>query len=156
VSSADLEVHFPNLRGTEYRVTSPKDKSYNCVAWAAGVEDKYWDPSYHWPIRIRHNTVDGWVSLFRSLGYEVCEDTSLERGFEKVVIYSNGEWPTHVARQRQTGSWTSKCGDDEDIEHALEGLEGSDYGRVRVAMKRSVASGVDHEQCDSTKRSQAP
>jgi hypothetical protein len=30
---------FPGLLGTAYRVTSPPDPDYNCIAWAAGVTD---------------------------------------------------------------------------------------------------------------------
>jgi hypothetical protein len=31
-----IERIFPALRGTAYQVTSPPDKKYNCIAWAAG------------------------------------------------------------------------------------------------------------------------
>jgi hypothetical protein len=44
-----------------------------------------------------------------------------------------------MARQLNTGLWTSKCGDLEDIQHNLEDLEGGDrygYGKVSHFMKR--------------------
>jgi hypothetical protein len=30
-----LEIVLPGLAGTDYRVTSPIDDGYNCIAWAA-------------------------------------------------------------------------------------------------------------------------
>jgi hypothetical protein len=39
-----LEDVFPGLQGTAYRVTSPADRGYNCIAWAAGVTDDWWWP----------------------------------------------------------------------------------------------------------------
>src|SRR5207244_363796 len=40
----DLEALFPGLRGTSYRITSPPDSAYNCVAWAAGDQASWWWP----------------------------------------------------------------------------------------------------------------
>jgi len=31
-----LEQLFPGLQITPYLVTSPRDRKYNCIAWAAG------------------------------------------------------------------------------------------------------------------------
>jgi hypothetical protein len=70
------------------------------------------------------------------MGYEVCDNPELEPGSEKVAIYTKDGEPTHMALQRPSGQWTSKCGDWEDIVHTLEGLEGSDYGSVATIMKR--------------------
>ena len=143
----DLEGRFPRLRDEGYQITSPEDITYNCVAWAAGCDTRWWEPTPdgYWPVATRLQTVDCYVSAFRSLGYEICEGAAAETGFEKIAIYANGEYPTHAARQLPDGQWMSKCGDLEDIEHALEGLEDSDYGKVRVVMKRRVASRADHE-----------
>jgi hypothetical protein len=44
---------FPNL--IDYIVTSPKDATYNCIAFAAGDTTRKWDPGmlpdpgYYWP-----------------------------------------------------------------------------------------------------------
>ena len=79
-----------------------------------------------------------YVAAFDTLGYEPCDDGSLEEGFEKVAIYeSPSGYVMHVARQLHTGRWTSKLGQLEDIEHAgPDELEGREYGRVVQYMRR--------------------
>jgi hypothetical protein len=143
-----LERHFPRLRGTPYSVTSCQDTRYNCVAWAAGDSRRAWWPrvgkgavpgrSYHWPRPPEGETLDEFLTVFRSLGYETCVSRELEQGFCKVAIYVAHGNPSHVARQLPTGEWTSKLGDYEDITHVLQGLEDSDYGRVAVIMRRRL------------------
>src|SRR5437899_2905929 len=39
-----LEEVFPGLRGQSYRITSPADHRYNCIAFAAGDDHKSWWP----------------------------------------------------------------------------------------------------------------
>jgi len=72
----------------------------------------------------------------------MCDDDSLEQGFEKVAIYVDEEddMPSHMARQLESGWWTSKCGNLQDITHqtlsALEGGQDYGYGKVTCIMKR--------------------
>ena len=146
MESAILELCFPNLRNVGYRVESPRTGRYNCVAWAAGDSDRPWWPIYrrpfYWPEEPRVESLPAFIRVFQGLGYEVCDNSNLEIGFDKVAIYvDKDESPTHVARQLPSGEWTSKCGDWEDIVHnTLEGLEGSypAYGRVACLMKRPI------------------
>ena len=136
MSGADLERHFPNLRQLGYRITSPESIDYNCIAWAAETTDHWWWPGAYWPGDPRDHSLDGFISVFRSLGYEICESREHEPGFDKVAIYVSDRGPMHMARQLPSGEWTSKCGDYEDIVHPLESLEDSIYGRAAVIMKR--------------------
>ena len=80
------------------------------------------------------------LELFRSYGYELCENGILESGFEKIVIYARDNKPRHAARQLPTGLWTSKLGRYQDIEHAtpeeLEGDSNGEYGRIVAFMRR--------------------
>lgn len=97
-----------------------------------------WDPnSYYWPRGVpREVTMEAFIQAFRTRGYEVCENSNLEPGFQKIAIYADkaGD-PTHAARQLENGVWTSKMGDYEDIEHKnLECLR--DYGIVVKYMRR--------------------
>jgi hypothetical protein len=124
-------------------VTSPGTPVYNCVAWAAGDDTRWWWPDeardYYWPSGApREATVEAFVAAFALLDYELCEtgDAAFDPDYEKVAIYVNDDKPTHAARQVRTGEWTSKCGRLEDITHTLEGLEGSCYGAPAVVMRR--------------------
>ncbi len=67
-------------------------------------------------------TLSAYIQAYQTLGYEPCDSTDLEDGYEKIVLYINEEGiPTHAAKQLSTGKWSSKLGDLEDIEHELEG-----------------------------------
>lgn len=65
-----------------FRENSPPTKVYNCVAFAYGREDKWFDPwpkdkpvtikgvVPFWPDGIPHEmTLDSFISLFKSIGY---------------------------------------------------------------------------------------
>jgi hypothetical protein len=63
----------------------------------------------------------------------------LELGFEKVALYGLAESYTHAARQLPDGRWTSKLGNEEDIEHdSPEAVAGGLYGELVLFMKRRV------------------
>jgi hypothetical protein len=83
-------------------------------------------------------TVDGFCDAFGTLGYTRTSGAEFDPALEKVAIYVDavGE-PCHMARQLSSGSWTSKLGNLEDIEHAdLAALEGALYGTVAVILAR--------------------
>ena len=118
-----LEAGFPGLKRTKHDVTSEASVEYNCIAWAAGDTGKAWWPSnyqpypsrqYYWPRELpRICTLENFIAAFRLLGYSVCKSFKREIRFEKVAIYVNGLGkPTHMARQLETGKWTSKLGDE--------------------------------------------
>jgi len=77
-------------------------------------------------------------AVFRYLGYERCEDGSLQSGLEKIAIYGDEiGMALHAARQTDEGRWTSKMGDLADIEHdAPEDVQSRLYGTVRRFMSR--------------------
>ncbi|MEL7357896.1 MAG: hypothetical protein AAFN40_15160 [Cyanobacteria bacterium J06560_6] len=137
---SDLRDEFPNLYSTEHQLTSPRDDDYNCIAWAAEENDRWWSPQddYYWPEGILAEwTVEAVIQAFVSLGYELCESADYEPNFQKIAIYKGTDGdPTHAARQLPNGKWTSKLGDWEDIEHTLPGIEGEKYGKVCQIMKR--------------------
>ena len=68
--------------------------------------------------------------------FEPCLDGSREEGFEKIAIYALGAEVRHAARQEEDGTWRSKLGEDEDIEHTLDGLAGPLYGKVVAFLRR--------------------
>ena len=146
-----LELVFPALRGTAYEVTSPRERNYNCIAWAVGDTTQWWWPSetasqrrIHWPPGVpREETLEAFRQAFASLGYVLCNDDRFEEGYEKVALFALQDVPKHAARQLPNGRWTSKLGESEDIEHALHDLTGMVYGSVVLVMKRPLtASGT--------------
>jgi hypothetical protein len=74
-------------------------------------------------------SVATFTEMFRLYGFEPCDDSSQEHGFEKIALFTRDKLVKHAARQLQTGRWTSKLGDGFDIAHStLEDLEGKKYG----------------------------
>ncbi len=139
-----LDDVFPRLRNAGYRTTSPSDIQYNCIAWAAGDQDRWWWPDqndqYYWPPTVlREETIDAFVEAYETLGFIRSNNDALEPGFEKVALYALEGKPKHAARQLNNGVWTSKLGGSVDIEHTLEGLVGPLYGVVVQLLKRSIA-----------------
>ena len=130
-----IDEEFP---GIDYKITSEQDNTYNCIAWAAGYNDDWWShlEDYFW-IGERDAGIQSLVAVFVALGYTVCDSDAPEVGYEKVALYAkNGNWE-HAAWQLESGSWTSKLGVDEDIEHAAPNdLCGDLYGEVHCIMRR--------------------
>ncbi|HYK87625.1 MAG TPA: hypothetical protein VE398_02575 [Acidobacteriota bacterium] len=138
-----LEDVFPNLRTSGYTITSPRDPTYNCIAWAANEMDRWWwpNPSYYWPNGVpRSETLEAFTQAYATLGFTPCEDATLEFEYEKIVIYVNSAGiPTHAARQLPNGRWTSKLGKFEDIEHTdTSGLDSPVYGSVAIVLRRHL------------------
>jgi len=143
-----LERTFPRLVQDGYAVTSPRTPRYNCVAWAAGDDSQWWEPSgdneHFLPSHLaREYTFQYYLEAFRALGYESCADGQLEPGHEKIAIHADAHNNlTHEARQLATGQWTSKLGQWEDIQHnTLAALEGGGhaYGTATRFMKRLLS-----------------
>ena len=138
----NLSEIFPRLDESNHQVTSPRTIKYNCVAWAAGQTDRWWQPGCFWPIESARDDhgIGNLVMAFKSFGFEECEDGSLDPSVEKLALYGSSLMYTHVARQLPDGQWTSKLGQLEDIVHATaEVIAGGDYGEVVQYMRRARA-----------------
>ena len=86
----------------------------------------------------REWTINGLIATFGTLGYEKCDNSDLEQGFEKIAVYATMSGKlTHAAWQRKDGQWSSKLGDDIDITHStLNGISGTEYGTAMIFVKR--------------------
>jgi hypothetical protein len=126
------------LEHSTFELTSPPTEEYNCIAWAAGDTERWWWPqSGFWPVGVAtQETLDAFAAAYGSLGYEVCQGGELEAGYEKIAIYELNGIPTHAARQLADGSWTSKLGALEDVQHPQDGLKVEDYGPPVLHLKR--------------------
>lgn len=138
-----LRLVFPKLNDQNHSISSPASDSYNCVAWAYEVSDKKMWPGaqgYYWPPDVAgDDELQTLMQLYIDEGYELCDNGKREDGFKKIAIYVNQEGAQHVARQLESGRWTSKLGDLEDIEHdTLEILEGRDYGKATVFLRKRI------------------
>ena len=73
------------------------------------------------------------------LGYEQCDDSDPEDGYQKVALYEvQGEFQ-HVAAQMTNGRWRSKMGKGPVIEHYNpESLSGGTYGNPTTYMRRAL------------------
>jgi hypothetical protein len=138
--------YFPELKGGKgYKDTSEATIEYNCLAWALGINWASYSESprcagYIWfPGVERVWDAKNIRKIFENHGYTVCDNRDLEPGYEKVVFYEdeNGV-PQHFARQLESGKWTSKLGELNDIEHdKLESIICSNYGQPKTTLRRA-------------------
>jgi hypothetical protein len=151
-----LQQGIPRLVAATWRVKSPFDSDYQCIAWAACRTDRVWwpwdHPGFYWPPGfpkfqpLTPVPVASFVEMFeKRFGYRACQSIAFEFGFQKVAIYANVLGVTHMARQHFWGrGWLSKLGQAEDIVHLkLTDVEGdispiaNQYGEVAQILKRS-------------------
>ena len=116
-----IEKLFPALAEAGYSKSSEQNPCYNCFAFAVHDTGQYWQKlsvnGYYWPLE-RDDRLEDWVRASGLNNFEPTDNWDLEDGFEKVCIYVNAAGsPEHVARQLESGKWTSKIGKLEDIEH---------------------------------------
>ena len=140
-----LQNDFPDLNPQNHNPTSPVTPDYNCIAWAAEEDDRWWWPlpegMGYWPPNVtRAETIEAFVSAFSTIGFVPCLTPANEPNVQKLVIYTLNNVPTHMARQLPDGTWTSKLGSDIDINHfTLEALHGPAYGEATQFLSRQLA-----------------
>ncbi len=132
---SQVEVGFPKLRLTTWEISSEPDTQYNCIAWAAGDDSRFWWPAqrYFWPLGVKRElSITAFDELFRSLGFKECPDPGDgTESVQRLALFARGTEPTHAARQLINGRWTSKLGKFVDIvHHRVQDLEGHAYGLV--------------------------
>jgi hypothetical protein len=139
-----VTIHYsvlPGLHASVHRKTSDPAADENCIAHTLGARGEWWEPiiGRFWPLGppFYNHRVESLVHLYERNGFDVCDSADLESGFDKVAIYGNDGEYTHAARQLPDGTWTSKLGPEDDINHAtLDALAGGEYGHVIKIMRR--------------------
>jgi hypothetical protein len=107
---------FPNLTPTNHRVIGSATDEYNCIAWACGNPQRWWQPGplFHWPVPCdptAYWTLANLCAALATVGFVASDDGELEPGFEKIAVYAHSEAEyTHAARQLPSGKWSSKLG----------------------------------------------
>jgi hypothetical protein len=152
---------YPDIEKVGYKKTSSHTLGYNCIAWAAGDDGRWWEPQTGysrggvWPDGCPHeDTLDGWMAALGAVKFVQCADGTAEKGYHKVAIFGQSPSdPEHVAWQNQDGVWCSKLGEWEDVEHKrLEGARNRDQSKVLAYMKRPAALRKDPELLKVAKR----
>lgn len=147
------EENFPRLTPDLYEVVDDETDVYNCIAYAAGDTTRWWWPDpfgvYYWPLSKREQTVECFIEMFESLDYSKCRCSLKRRSLVKIALYYDpvgcaslritAGSPTHAAIQQNNGTWRSKLGDWELIEHrTLKSLNGTDPTGVRISYGEPV------------------
>ena len=124
---------FPKLANVAAKKTSEADTRYNCIAWVFGDNRRWWWPSTraYWPMDTAGKTViEAFEEWFDRDGWEPITSLEFEAGFTKIALFAKDGHPTHAARQLKNGLWTSKLGQNIDIVHKHDELDGPKYGAV--------------------------
>ena len=137
---------FPNLVAEGFEIKSDPTIDYNCIAWAADDNERWWEPGVldgYWPAAAPQEfTFAGLIAGFATIGYEECPSADYEEGYDKVAFYGTADDnATHAAKQVGPNLWSSKCGITEDITHTLTGLVSDRYGRAMRFVRRRKTQG---------------
>lgn len=150
--------HFSALRSDKsFEVHSPQDCGYNCIAWAMGFDDRWVDyilnsPKKWWPKGVDNDyRPESLVKAFEAVGFEMCNDDTVEEGYDKVALYKASpfydplsrkivkEGWSHAARVLTSGQYHSKVGESFDIYHRSgDVFDGTSYGNIFQFMRRPV------------------
>lgn len=134
---------FPNIRKSA-KVTSPETETYNCIAYAAGDQSRWWWPDpvglFYWPPNvIRLPTLPVFQSAFEAIGFELCANDDFTENYDKIAIYHHKNVPTHAAKLIAPNIWSSKLGKWYDISHSKHCLNHDHpdgYGEIAFFMMR--------------------
>lgn len=151
VKHRSLLRYCPRLRRGLYRVTSPAATQYNCFAWAVGESHRRWDPTRrrttrnYWPLETQSTQLSDAVAAFEAVDFRRTDRAQPTATHQVIALYASDGHVTHAARLLENGHWTSKLGDDIDIEHqTLDALAGGLYGEPAITLERPARPpGVD-------------
>lgn len=115
--------YFPNLDVSQAVVTDGMSTVYNCISWTVGITKRWL-----WP----GSSLANFDTLYRGFGFVRPNNGPIAAWGLSTSNMTHGSisGPGHGPR------WESKCGGDLRIQHGLNELAGSSYGRV-VAFYRS-------------------
>jgi len=115
---------FPSLDVNRAVVTGDTSSVYNCISWTVGYTDRWL-----WP----GSSISGFDSVYKGFGFVRASDGPIASWGHSTSNMTHGciSGPGHGPR------WESKCGGDLRIQHGLNELVGSSYGRVVAFYRRS-------------------
>ncbi len=115
---------FPNLDVDKVIVTGEISIAYNCIAWTVGITNRW-----IWP----GNSLTDFDTFYQGFGFVQSGDGSI------AVLGLSTSQMTHgsVSGSGHGPRWESKCGYDLRIQHGLNELVSSSYGRVLAFYRKS-------------------
>jgi hypothetical protein len=133
---------FPNC--TTAIETSQATPKHNCIAYAFGDTTRWWWPKrpFYWPTAAPSEvTVHAFEQLLAHKGYRESATEQPEDGKHKIALFVTADGrPTHMASQLKTGRWSSKIGQNVDVEHDLADLFGPQYGGLHKVYERVLSA----------------
>ncbi|MBK6533519.1 MAG: hypothetical protein IPF99_29195 [Deltaproteobacteria bacterium] len=136
----------PRLSPATCEAHSDPTEDYNCLAFAANDQGRWWEPyvvpptipGVYWPTAVEpDNTVSAWSAALATVGFAPCADDSCDPALVKVALFAIGETATHAARQLLDGRWVSKLGDEADVIHTrASDVGGGGYGEPVCLLAR--------------------
>ena len=133
---------FPNLASEGFEIVEQPSERYNCIAYAADDTSKWWWPdgiNYWPPWATLDDRMESLKEVFAGLGYEQCQNSDAEEGYQKVALYGFQDRFGHAALQMPDGRWRSKMGQGPVIEHrSPESLSAGMYGDSTAYMRRAL------------------
>ena len=117
VEKSRFRQYFPRLDVNSAVVTSEISTAYNCIAWTAGITDRW-----IWP----GDSIESFDQFYGGLGFKRAADGEIAAWGISTSSMKHGSisGPGHGPR------WESKIGSDLRIQHGLNELVSSSYGRV--------------------------
>ncbi|HEY3743963.1 MAG TPA: hypothetical protein VGL53_29165, partial [Bryobacteraceae bacterium] len=87
MTTRELKKIFPGLQAG-FKITSPSDDLYNCIAWSVNDKDRWWWPTppgkwvgKYWPASAPEEaTLAAFTKAYQDLGFEICVEDSFENG----------------------------------------------------------------------------
>jgi hypothetical protein len=116
--------YFPNLDVDRVIVSGGVSTAYNCIAWTVGFTDRW-----IWP----GGSLTDFDTFYQGFGFVRGDDGTIAAWGHSATRVTHGcvSGPGHGPR------WESKCGGDLRIQHGLDELTGSLYGRVVAFYRES-------------------
>ena len=132
-ADSNLRAAFPNLRSSDYCITAPATRTYNCFAWSIGVTDRWVDTEVDSVYGNKNGKLEisDFDNLYATRGLRPVSGSTPADAL--VALYAKGGTPTHAARRASNpcGQFESKLGGNVRIAHDVTQLEGGAvYGDV--------------------------
>jgi hypothetical protein len=115
---------FPSLNVGQVVVTGEVSTVYNCISWTVGFTDRWL-----WP----GGAIADFDVFYRGFGYVRSGDGTIAAWGRSTSDMTHG----CVSGLGHGPRWESKCGGDLRIQHGLNELVGSHYGRVVAFYRKS-------------------